>query len=321
MDNKKLKFVITTILILLTSNWIFFYNIEPISNTLRDNNMKMNSKSGFNYLGAESFTDDIVGSGNPDGWVITKEDYSDYISIVDSYTTHSQVMRINDYSTTSWAYTQGYLDLGSPQVAGSFSFWLNVADESRQYTTPFILAKQQKDTYSGGYEIVVLRTCAYNDYQNIMEIRYGDGAGGIASDYFPYETDTWYRIQIDFRSLNSAVYEDAEVKVLIYSEDHILVYNSGWVAKGKDVDYVEVFSFCTRGEGESHDVYIDALDWSWAPGYYEGRNWDFENGTETENIGLYPFIQTIIVVIGILIFIIYYNCYNKFDYNKKINKI
>ncbi len=202
------------------------------------------------YEALYSFAGDADGSG-PSGWDIT-EGASTSIKVVAEKAGHKKVLEFFDNSGSSYCFAVN--DFTASQVTGTIEFYLygelGTGDANDFY---FYLN-------SGTTHAITLRFDF--DYNNIDSLLSDET--NWSTVYNNLNPATWYHIRLVFDCT---------------TDTFDLYVNNIAVVKGKEfrnsVANVNKISFNTYMDRTNYEfcAYIDAVDYSWAPGYYTNRNY------------------------------------------------
>ncbi len=207
------------------------------------------------YLGEYSFTNDTSGS-DPTGWTTT-EPAGTSISVVDNYTTHEKVVFIDDNSVSTYPHLYHYFS----ETSGAIECWFLMPDVS----TPFLF--QVGDNPHTNYAFTL--TVSY-DVGGITENYLGYWApGGAWIDLIELTDDSWYHLRVTFEC-GAGGYDG--LSAYTYN-----IYLNG--TKYGTFDFYSNLTSVGRLKMVTYDdprqpseVYLDAVDFSWSPGYYPNRN-------------------------------------------------
>lgn len=211
----------------------------------------LNRNTNYNYTwpkdysGAYSFTDD-VDSSHPVNWTINENPISE-VDIIAQKADHRKVVQLN--------YTSG-----EPQATQVFGDKLPSAGNTIEYwvfgTNGSTLFADIEDTGPGMGNFIWLQ---YRFYENKL---YNIYQGGAKSDLLSNNltAETWHHIRMKITSTTS---------FQIWLDGIQLGPVTGvFLSKSQ---YSRIY-FSTQ---QNKTVYFDAIDYSWAPGYYLNRNMAF----------------------------------------------
>ncbi|NVM55124.1 MAG: hypothetical protein HWN66_15570 [Candidatus Helarchaeota archaeon] len=224
---------------------------DPTNNTLSWN---LTDEGPFAYLGAYSFTNDTIGA-DPLGWIIT-EGLLTETSIVYENDGHHMVAKLTDNNpSNTTSMTNSFMD---NQTEATIEFyWRTSSGTSSNY---FRLS--DNDTW-----IIYFVNFA-------SEFRYWDGSYHTICSSI---NNQWYHIKLDWNSTGWQV----EINGTLYGSAYSYFFANPML------DGLDAFKVYTHSNTFGYDIYIDAVDYSWASGYYPYRikNYKdylcaiFENGT------------------------------------------
>ena len=217
----------------------------------------------LDYLGVYSFTEDAVGS-DPNGWTTIEPSHTS-ISVVSDYTTHAKVLFLDDDSTSGCCDLHNYF---TGQSFGAIEFWFLMPDVS----CPFIF--QCSDDPKTNYAFTL--TVSYD-------------VGGITEDFLGYwhpdgswrdlvqlSDDTWYHLRVTFECGGGGYDSLSAYTYNIYLNG----MQYGPYNFYSNIPTIEWLRFNTYDfPRQPSEAYVDAIDYSWAPGYYPNRNMDHQNGS------------------------------------------
>ena len=192
------------------------------------------------YLGLYSFTEDSVGS-NPNGWTVS-EGVNTYCDVIANSDNHRKVVELWDSNSGGIVMMQDSIS----RVAGTVEFWVRANYISN---TQFNLILEQ--SYS------------VENINFIIRRNSGTNWIGLYTTYTEsFTPDTWYHVRLEFDCttdkvkywLNSNYKGEFNFNVPTTSINNVRVQTSGPFA----------YAGCR--------VWVDAIDYSWAPGYYLNRN-------------------------------------------------
>ncbi len=227
------------------------------------------------YLGEYSFTEDVLGT-DPAGWAITEYPNTS-IEVIDTLDNHHQVVRLQDDNNGQVCLMS---DSFTAVSKGTIEFWIYGKEQGCT----------EIDLMSGAARRVVLIFYWGDHYAR-------NWRGGGAGDQFPVPSPTlianvWHHIRITFTSPTFNFYYDG-VNKGVYN-----YYSSG------SINQMQIWTTAINGVETGLLAYVDAIDYSWASGYYTNRNMDnIPNGGNinqpVEYLPLILIICGIIAAIGI----------------------
>lgn len=205
----------------------------------------------FDYLGEDSFTADTVGA-EPSGWDVIS-DLNTETTIISEIDGHRMVANLSD---------------------GNFSGLTSMKDHfSNNQTTGTIEFYWQASTVIEPSDFIVSDDDNWIIYFASWsgEFIYWDGNG--SHTICSITNDQWYHLRLNWTSGNFSGWE-----ITIDG----LTYGAGYAYGffNPIIDGMDALEFSTSGNSSSYyNVYIDAVDYSWASGYYLNRNMDFISGS------------------------------------------
>lgn len=222
------------------------------------------------YLAEESFKSDDVGTIIPTGWYFDNKSDSNicentYSELISGYNGHMNVLKIYDNNAT------GYVDLRksiSASSNGTVEFWLSADDISTGRVGG--LGLMNDDT--------VVARLLFRDSQMFC---YDGSILQDVSILTGCETGIWYHVQLTF-ACDESNYDGNNQ---YYYKCYINGQYKGQFGFWNNLLQVNAIRIATWGTyGVDAFTYFDGIDWSWADGYYEGRNRDL-NQTYIEYVG------------------------------------
>ncbi len=233
------------------------------------------SLDSLDYRGAYSFTTDPVGS-DPAGWDVT-EDIQTSIQVIESKINHHKVVELLCESS---AYNSAcrMWHLFSTRTTGTMELWVYIVEIEPHYGSASDSTVLTIDFKNGG-----------NTSSHAGPTLGFDGAGAITyidgSTWYTigtWSTNKWQHYRVDFNATSNTfdLYQDG-VKIgdncnFRYSQDSI--------------DRVFVGYGFTQSPSVECEAYVDAIDFSWAPGYYPNRNMEYEPSPK-DYLGVYSFTE------------------------------
>ncbi|NVM31333.1 MAG: hypothetical protein HWN65_21015, partial [Candidatus Helarchaeota archaeon] len=208
---------------------------------------------------AYDFTNDSDGS-NPAGWFVW-EGPNTHMNVYAGVEDHAKVVEINDSATANTCYM---INTFGEKANGTVEFWLrSTAEWSGRLFITF------------RYELFPIFRL---DLRDNGELRvWGPFDGTIMSSN--WADDQWYHVRVEFNCTTD------KFKVWLdgtYQDEYDFYYSSSYI---EDIR-IEPIPDSTTGY-----FYLDAIDYSWAGGYYPERSYYtghptgfLENGTWTSNV-------------------------------------
>ncbi len=229
----------------------------------------------LDYLGAYSFSEDIMGS-DPIGF-FTNEPASTSISVVESYENHHKLAYLDDNSVSA------YCEMNTTFTgvsSGAVEMWFLMPDVS----TPLGISLKDEDNtgYVGGIAV------SY-DYRGGAE-NWLSYYNGTIYDLVQLTDNTWYHLRFSFECTTGNFDNLAQYTWCFYLNDvrygpfnfSSIQSNVGWLR-------IHTYDF----PRQPSEVYIDAIDFSWAPGYYTNRNMDSVLSEARDYQGTYSFTNDV----------------------------
>ncbi len=206
----------------------------------------------FDYLGVYSFTDDAVG-GDPTGWTVT-EPVDTHMDVVLAKDNHRKVIEM--YKTTEKPEMVNIFTPQSVSTQPEIEFW--VWGDSN--------ARGCFNTGNGGFgthgSIWFWLNFTTNKVINIYNM--GANSEVISSDLTPNQ---WHHFRV--KLITSSTFE-------VWLDGVSLGIHNQFVSESS----VDRLCFAALDTTSSFYLYIDAIDYSWAPGYYTNRNMDYATLTQ-----------------------------------------
>lgn len=219
----------------------------------------LSSESPYDFLGNYSFTDDTIG-GNPADW--TSIEGAGYgINVIESLNDHAMV--VNHSDATGGGNGGMYQDFAAAHTSGIVEFWARQDADDARFNFRLFRADLAEVIY------VLFDTDGNINYL---------GTGMSNNTICEYAADTWYHFSIDYNTTGFQV----EINGVLYGAGRTFSFPnamSGGLTR---------FTFCNHFYGGPWNGYIDAIDYSWAPGYYFNRNNDTTPTYTTEGSYLSP---------------------------------
>ena len=215
-----------------------FSNFSGDLNLIDNNYTRFNSTEEGHYDTTYSFTDDADGS-DPVGWVVT-EGAGTTANVIATLGGHRKVLELNDADITTKVIVSQTFDDGG-QVSGVIDFWVRVTESDERN---WIYLKEG-GTIKGKIQF----------RQDSRIIFWVDGSQDVRG----YAANTWYHLTWEFNC-------DSDTQSLWIDEVFEAAGGSPWTS-----------NTMTRIEFETQELddvfyYIDAVDYNWTSGYYEGRS-------------------------------------------------
>ncbi|KKL99459.1 hypothetical protein LCGC14_1814210, partial [marine sediment metagenome] len=195
------------------------------------------------YNSTYSFENDLIGA-NPSGWVV--DEGGGTVNVIGSVGNHKKVVELDD--------TDAVNDVNlvntfvSVQTSGTIELWINIDDVTTKRT--FI--------YGGGGSNFILfidgDKWQYYDAHVLNDV-------GLTA-----VVNIWYHLKINF---------DCATDTYDIIIDGI-EYQTGVDFYDPAVNIPSLF-IGSRGNDQDYKIYLDAVDYSWSPGYSNGRNRLTEN--------------------------------------------
>ncbi|MHA1266923.1 MAG: COG1470 family protein [Candidatus Helarchaeota archaeon] len=209
------------------------------------------------YTATYSFTKDITGE-DPASWAITEYPNTSLYTI-ESLNVHHKVVGLF-CNGSDWAGTKMITNF-SAQTTGTVEWWFNIVDIEPWYggasdPTRLVLALMSGGD-TGAYYGPVL------GFDALGSVSYISGASSWIS-LGTWTPNEWQHYRIDFNSTSDTfdVYQNG-IKI---GSGCSYRYSQG------PIDRVEVGYEWTESPSVECEAYVDAIDFSWDPGYYLNRN-------------------------------------------------
>ncbi|HUY00821.1 MAG TPA: hypothetical protein VMV49_14765, partial [Candidatus Deferrimicrobium sp.] len=203
--------------------------------------------NSVDYLGIYSFGTDPVGS-NPSGWIVS-EPLNTHCDVVAEKDGYNKVIEFWDNSISSFPVIYNTF---SAQTAGTIEFWFQyqLAPSNPNW---FVWSLRDGTITGPGFHI---------DETN--QLFYGGDVGGW-TNITTLSQDTWYHIRIAFdcNTNSSTIWVNGTL------EGSNLLFD-------QNISQVTCLYFNTASDKTYNNFYawVDAIDYSWAPGYYLNRDLD-----------------------------------------------
>ncbi len=224
---------------------------------------------------AYDFSHDTVGS-DPSGWV-TSEPASTSIAVASSHLNHSKVVHLDDDSTSSYL---DFYNTSTGQSYGAVEFWILLPDVSCP------LQIQLKNSQNTQY--VTQLTISY-DY------------GGVTQDYLAYRNtngtwcdlvqltdDSWYYMRLTFDCTNGNYTGLDQYTYCLYLTNTTFNQTYGpYVFYSNEADVGRVRFNTYDYPRQTSEVYLDAIDFSWTPGYFPDRSYDYYGTSLYANMSMW----------------------------------
>ncbi len=195
-----------------------------------------------NYMSEHNFTEDLNG-GDPSGWTIS-EPSNTYCNVIAEKDGHYKVVELYDNSSVGCPKAINYFPL---KVSGSVEVWIEFSDVYETYVgVPSLRGELSIKIYlyvQNGY----LMYRSSSDHQ-----------------ICPLNNNNFYHFKIDWNSTGWQVAVDGTIYGSGYSYNFYNPLSSG----------IDNVYFTTINTNFDYYMWIDAVDYSWADGYYLNRNVD-----------------------------------------------
>ncbi|MHA1251844.1 MAG: CUB domain-containing protein, partial [Candidatus Helarchaeota archaeon] len=202
------------------------------------------------YCGLYSFTDDLVGS-DPENWTVDQPANTN-VEVVSQIGNHKKVVELVDNSINGYPYIINYFD--APKISGTAEFWFRGTDLT---DTIYIMIRRD------GTEVIGFRIYWNNIYWNV---------GGSTHFITTINNNEWYWFRVKWNGTGWMVI----INGVEYGTGYTYQFNQP-IESG-----VNNIIFHHRVGGYGYTIYVDAVDYSWAPGYYEGRILDYNIITQDQ---------------------------------------
>ncbi|NHI92926.1 MAG: hypothetical protein EAX96_10530 [Candidatus Lokiarchaeota archaeon] len=196
---------------------------------------------------------------DPVGWTKNEEGPGTDIRVIPNYYGHSKVCELYDYNDSDIC---GMYDTFSGQVTGAAEFWLRV-DSDSDYTWVAL---------ANGIPTNWIAWLVHRSGEPGLAMTWGGSDKPLVNaslDPIPFEPDTWYHMKWEFNcSTDSSKFYIDGNKVFWNNSNSVdedfLFYATS--------DQITNLYFGTSTDHENFSVYVDAVDYSWESGYFDGRN-------------------------------------------------
>ncbi|NVM31528.1 MAG: hypothetical protein HWN65_22010 [Candidatus Helarchaeota archaeon] len=214
----------------------------------------------FDYLGVYSFTDDSNGA-DPAGW-ITYEDPGTSIEVIEELAGHHKVVDIYDGSSS---YRAAMSDFYNDITTGTIEFWCYGAQSGSDNYLQLILIGEGLQGVTIIYDI------------DAQKLKYYDT---MYRDICNMSNNVWHHIRLQFNCTTDTF----DIWVNGAPEGSNLMFYNAVTSINRTHFYSGV-----AASGGFHS-YVDAVDYSWAPGYYPNRNMDVG---PVDYLGAYSFTEDV----------------------------
>jgi len=223
--------------------------------------IRVQHKIQQHHLGLYSFTDDEVGS-NPTGWTVT-EPSGTSVQVVSIVGGHYRVVEFYDNTAADYCWIKNTF---TAQASGTIEFWLRVSANNKEFGI------QMHESGAGKIWFYAAQGGTANCW------KFYDGAWRYVVDSnlnnVGFAANTWYHIRI--------VFDCSSDSAKIYIDKTQVYWNNGG---SPDEDFgfssaatnIDAIMINTSSGLSGYYGYIDAVDYSWADGYYLNRNYDTES--------------------------------------------
>ena len=215
--------------------------------------------NGF-YPATYGFENDVNGS-LPEGWLVNMTSATP-VFVQSSYGSHTKVIHFNDDSDTSYPSMAKFIS--QQPSSGTIEFWILVTDSSKITRVDFWGP-------STNFLKLVVDNSNFRAYDSTWR------------DLTTCNNDTWYRIRLDFETTTNGY------QGLLQNQYHLYINDTLYGNYGMpDTDYLYIMNFKTYKWDSGYHTYIDAIGFSWDPGYNVGDNskegllLSYENTTNLE---------------------------------------
>ncbi len=211
-----------------------------------ENNETVKLELTGNYIAEYTFTNDAAGS-DPSGWTVS-EDTNCHVDVISNKDGHSKVVEFYDNNGAGWAEMR---DSFTTQSSGSIEFWIyyDKASTETYSATPYM------------YESGALKLYIFTE---VGELKYFDSAH-VKQVICSLSNNQWYHMKIDF---DIAQGWEITVNGITYGSGYSYTFYNP-PTSGLDEIY-----FSTRNPNYNYYMWIDAINYSWASGYFENRNYN-----------------------------------------------
>lgn len=192
------------------------------------------------YNATYTFESDIDNTNTDIEFIDGMESSEPEAIVIDELDGHESVLRVKDDSSTTLQRVYNNID----QSEGIIELYVYKVD-----TETTVLHSDYDTPYEGGFSFRLKNN----------EIQYWDDPNWVQVG--SYNTDEWTHLKVSF-DCSTNTYD-------LYKDNKLVSESLPFV---EDMDSLSYFTITQAGDGIS---YVDAIDYSWDSGYYEGRNLDY----------------------------------------------
>lgn len=240
-------------------------NFQSANITIVSNQTVQLSITG-NYLASYSFTSDTVGA-KPNGWTINEQTgcTGRIAALRDG---HKNVLECID--TNSANYIEAIQDFTAGQGNGAVEFWFNSSDTSKKISMALNGA-----TYGCQFGVACSSGAGYfqaldhSTWHSLTSIK----------------SNTWYHLRISFECAGGSYDGLSADHFNVYVNGTLLANNYGMTGDTATLTKIQIHDYI--GAGQLVTFCFDAVDYSWASGYFTNRNLNntyFASGVYTSKI-------------------------------------
>ncbi|HUY00945.1 MAG TPA: hypothetical protein VMV49_15390 [Candidatus Deferrimicrobium sp.] len=250
------------------------------SQKINDSKLALKTNS-FDYLGIYSFTNDAVRK-NPAGWIVS-EPSSTYVEVDAEKLDRNKVVQLYDNSYSGDSSINNFF---GAKANGTIEVW---------FITERAVGDVDHTWASNGftfnlYSSSTRKVCVQLGRWTYMKWGVLDGAtfkSLYPAQNPPVNINQWYHLRIEFAGNKFIVWVDG-----------VRCPTTGDYTMASDSGTIDNFFIQT---GYYSNFYVDAVDYSWAPGYYTNRNMEYEIHLENGNDWV---LWMIIIICGIAITVV-----------------
>jgi hypothetical protein len=241
----------TSVDTLVISNFTQYHN-SSANVTYGDNILMLTENDGI-YQAEYNFKNDIIGNGSPNGWSGWG---SCYEMIAAEEGGHKKVAQVVCYSGGFAAIMQT-IDNGLVErpLNGTIEFYMRTNNTQCRTVTSFYPGNQ-----------TIWQWMRMRIYLGMFSI-YNNTDGGTWMDLFTAQNNSWYHVKIIFNNLSTT-----NTPFCIYINSTRYPTTGFYSAVTSGLGYPAFQFIADNSASGPYYSSLDAVDYSWVDGYYEGRN-------------------------------------------------